>query len=84
MEFGAFNADSVLDLLKKLSQRLMKLIFKMKGQYDIQELVTHGPDSYTAIPIQRNVLTTKESFGIFMMHYTRIKVESTYWMGRRG
>lgn len=76
VEFGDFQCGFCARFAKETEPKINETYIQNgKVNMIFKNFVTHGPDSYTVRHWQRNVLTTKESFGIFMMHYTRIKVE---------
>ena len=75
VEFGDFQCEFCGRFAKETEPKINATYIQTgKANMIFKNFVTHGPDSITAA-MERNALTTKVSFGIFITHYTKIKEE---------
>ena len=77
VEFGDFQCK-FCDRFAKETEPKINATYIQTGKVNMifKNFVTHGPDSITAAMVAQ-CAKTKESFGIFMKYYTKIKEKKT-------
>ena len=78
VEFGDFQCK-FCDRFAKETEPKINATYIQTGKVNMvfKNFVTHGPDSITGAMAAQCAQMTKESFGIFMTYYTKIKVKKT-------